>query len=190
LCFNLILAPLVYAANGENFSKESAYAIGILLLIILALSIYLFWVIFQPERFYPLLILAIAQGILSFQANGSLIENDRGEVIGSSLIGQSFSSDKYFWSRPSSVNYSEGKDYEKTGISGASNLAPSNPSLEKQIAERISKLQFAKIKLTADLIYSSGSGLDPHISIEAARSQIERIVKNRKIDRSKLEQLK
>ncbi len=51
LCFNLVLAPLVYAATGGTFSKESAYAIGILLLVVFALSIYLFWVIFQPERF-------------------------------------------------------------------------------------------------------------------------------------------
>ncbi len=139
--------------------------------------------------FYPLFILVIGQGLFPFQANGSLIKNDRGDIIGSALIGQNFSSDKYFWSRPSAINYSEGKDYEKTGISGASNLAPTNPNLKKQVAERISKLQTAKIEPTADLIYSSGSGLDPHIGIEAARSQIERIVKNRTTDRSKLEQL-
>jgi potassium-transporting ATPase KdpC subunit len=138
---------------------------------------------------YPLSILAIGQGIFPFQANGSLIKNDRGDLVGSALIGQNFSSDKYFWSRPSAINYSEGKDYEKTGISGASNLAPSNPNLKQQVTERISKLQTTNIEPTPDLIYSSGSGLDPHISIEAARSQIERITTIRNIDRSKLQQL-
>ncbi|HEY9888074.1 MAG TPA: potassium-transporting ATPase subunit C, partial [Candidatus Obscuribacterales bacterium] len=82
---------------------------------------------------YPFLILMIGQGIFPTQANGSLIMNDQGQIIGSTLIGQSFSSDEYFWSRPSAIDYSQGEAAAPTGISGASNLAPSNPDLWARI---------------------------------------------------------
>ena len=85
---------------------------------------------------YPFSILLFGQIALSFQANGSLIKNDQGAVIGSNLIGQPFNSDRYFWSRPSTVDYSTGKVAGITGISGASNLAPSNPDLTKRIKTR------------------------------------------------------
>jgi potassium-transporting ATPase KdpC subunit len=137
---------------------------------------------------YPLIILTIGQIAFSSQANGSLVtQGDR--VIGSALIGQPFSSNKYFWSRPSSINYSTDKTAALTGVSGASNLAPSNADLTKRITGEIDRLKQAKIKPTNDLVYTSGSGLDPHISIEAARNQIDRLAAVRKIDRNKLEVL-
>lgn len=150
-----------------------------------------FWVI--TAVFYPLLILGIGQ-LFPYQANGSLIKNSQGQVVGSALIGQSFTSDKYFWSRPSTTSYSTAdpaKDEAgvlKTGVSGASNFAPSNPDLLKRITETIATLKKAGVeKPTADLLYTSGSSLDPHITPEGVRSQLTRVAKTRNIDPNKIE---
>ena len=149
-------------------------------------SILALWLI--TAIIYPLMILLIGQVAFSSQANGSLItQGDR--VIGSTLIGQPFSSNKYFWSRPSSINYSTDKTATPTGVSGASNLAPSNNDLTKRIKSEIDRLKVAKVPPTNDLIYTSGSGLDPHISLAAARNQIDRVAAARRIDRAKLETL-
>lgn len=137
---------------------------------------------------YPFSILLLGQVALSFQANGSLIENN-GTVIGSALIGQPFSSDRYFWSRPSTVDYSTGKVARTTGVSGASNLAPSNPDLTKRIQARMLDLQKVDLTPTNDLVYTSGSGLDPHISLQSATNQIARIAKVRKLDTNQVELL-
>jgi K+-transporting ATPase ATPase C chain len=157
---------------------------------------------------YPLIVLVIGQIAFNSQANGSLITK-QGVVVGSSLIGQTFSSDKYFWSRPSTTNYSSfaTEDYDpiqednlsqKTGISGASNLAPSNSDLLKRGNEKegfqgvqieLARLKKAGIKPTADLVYTSGSSLDPHISLEAARAQIQRIARVRSLNFNQVEML-
>ena len=157
---------------------------------------------------YPLILLAIGQLAFNSQANGSLITN-QGVVVGSSLIGQSFGSDKYFWGRPSTTNYSSfaAIDYDptkaenltqRTGVSGASNLAPSNSDLLKRGNEKdgfqgaqveLARLNLAGIKPTADLVYTSGSSLDPHISIESARSQIQRIATVRSLNVNQVEML-
>jgi potassium-transporting ATPase KdpC subunit len=136
---------------------------------------------------YPLLIWFIGQGLFPFQANGSLLKNSLGTVIGSQLIGQSFTSDRYFQSRPSAVNYSSGDNPPVTGISGASNLAPSNPNLLKTVQENVTKLRSQNLPTNADLIYTSGSGLDPHISLESAKAQIDRVAKARKLNTNQLE---
>lgn len=136
---------------------------------------------------YPVLILVIGQSIFPFQANGSLLKNPQGEIVGSALIGQSFTSNRYFISRPSSVDYSPVKDGLATGISGGSNLAPSNPDLLKKVKERIDQPQSNNIIPTADLVYSSGSGLDPHISIQAANAQIQRVAKARSLNPNQVE---
>ena len=145
---------------------------------------------------YPLGILAIAQlPFLSYQANGSLIRNPQGQVVGSVLIGQPFTSDRYFNSRPSTTNYSTADPKKddagilKTGVSGASNLAPSNPDLLKRIKTDISKIQQSGILATADLVYTSGSSLDPHITPESAKAQVARIAQVRKVEPSQLEKL-
>ena len=155
---------------------------------------------------YPLILLVIGQVAFNSQANGSLITN-QGNVIGSSLIGQSFGSDKYFWGRPSTTNYSSfaAVDFDRTkaenltqttGVSGASNLAPGNSDLLKRGNEKdgfqgvqveIDRLNLAGIKPIADLVYTSGSSLDPHISEEAARAQVERIAKVRSVNANKVE---
>ena len=136
---------------------------------------------------YPLVMIVVGQVFFPFQANGSIVENLQGQKVGSALIGQIFLSERYFQGRPSTTHYSSFTDAErdplnvgqKTGISGASNLAPSNPDLLRQISKRIDELQQAGIQPTADLIYASGSGLDPHITLEAALSQVERVAKAR-----------
>jgi potassium-transporting ATPase KdpC subunit len=154
---------------------------------------------------YPFLTLAIGQLAFPYQANGSLLKNAQGQVIGSALIGQPFTSDRYFNSRPSTSSYSTANPQKdeagvlKTGISGASNLAPSNPALldrirgkadpdpSKMIAGDLPRLQKANIQPTADLVYTSGSSLDPHITPEAARAQIQRVAKARRLLPNQLE---
>jgi len=137
---------------------------------------------------YPVIILMVGF-VFPSQANGSLIFNSQGEIVGSSLIGQSFTSDQYFWSRPSTTNYSEGEDASPTGISGASNLAPSNPDLIKRVQQEIIKLKDVGIEPTHDLVYSSGSSLDPHISLKAAQAQIPRIAETRKLSSEEINNL-
>lgn len=138
---------------------------------------------------YPLLIFAIGQLAFPTQANGSLMVNDQGQVIGSTLIGQAFSTEDYFWSRPSPINYSIGEDAAPTGRSGATNLAPSNPDLIAQVKERAEILEAAEIESTADLLYSSGSGLDPHISPASALAQVNRIAAARNLSPDDLQVL-
>jgi K+-transporting ATPase ATPase C chain len=138
---------------------------------------------------YPLFMLFCGQIALPFQANGSLISNTQGQVIGSALIGQPFNSDRYFWSRPSAVDYSTDPKVPITGVSGASNLAPTNPELLERIKPEIVRLQQANIQPTADLVYASGSGLDPHISIAAAQAQVQRVATVRNINPSQIQSL-
>ncbi len=156
---------------------------------------------------YPLAMVSVGQIIFPAQANGSLLTNAQGQVIGSALIGQPFTSDRYFNSRPSTTNYSTANPQDdaarvlQTGISGASNLAPSNSALRDRILGKpapdpkqaivgaIPQLQTAGITPTADLVYTSGSSLDPHITPAAARAQIPRIARTRQLQPTQLEQL-
>jgi K+-transporting ATPase ATPase C chain len=146
---------------------------------------------------YPLIMIVVGQVVFPDQANGSLITNSQKQVIGSSLIGQPFTSERYFNSRPSTTNYSTAdpkKDENgvlKTGISGASNLAPSNMALIERVKGKdgFQGLQTAGIKPTADLVYTSASSLDPHISLAGARAQIARVAKARGVQSQKLESL-
>ena len=137
---------------------------------------------------YPLFVTIIAQVVFPHQANGSLIVvEDR--VVGSELIGQPFDDLKYFWSRPSATG---GMPYNAAASSG-SNLAPSNPSLVPALTDRIRVISSieppSSRKIPIDLITSSGSGLDPHISIEAARYQMGRVAQARRIDEKVIEAL-
>jgi len=124
---------------------------------------------------YPLFVLLVGQSIFPVSANGSIMLNIKDQPIGSTLIGQGFTSDRYFHSRPSAVRYSQGKKAQPTGISGGSNLAPTNPELKERILKQTEELENDNKQAVADLIYTSGSGLDPHISLKAARQQIERV---------------
>ncbi|HAN46891.1 MAG TPA: potassium-transporting ATPase subunit C [Cyanobacteria bacterium UBA8156] len=146
-------------------------------LIISLRSIAILWIL--TAFLYPLLIFLIGQTAFPYQANGSLLRNAQGKVVGSALIGQTFKADKYFWSRPSGIAYSEGDDAAPTGLSGASNLAPDNPELLKRIQAETQGLRDQDLEPIADLLYSSGSGLDPHISPAAAEAQVERVARAR-----------
>ncbi len=130
---------------------------------------------------YPVLVLAISQVAFPYQANGSLVPNLDGKLIGSALIGQSFTTEQYFSSRPSTSTYSQGKEAAPTGLSGASNLAPSNPDLLKRIQTEIERLQEVNVQPTADLVYTSGSSLDPDITRESAIAQLERVATARNL---------
>jgi len=125
---------------------------------------------------YPLLMTGLAQLGFPSKANGSLIMKD-GKIIGSELIGQKFDSTIYFLSRPSAIGYNPIP-------SGASNYGPTSDTLKKQVTAR--RILFAKMNSLSDplstpkeMIFASGSGLDPHISPEAASLQIDRISKAR-----------
>ncbi|WP_414529140.1 K(+)-transporting ATPase subunit C [Nodularia chucula] len=135
---------------------------------------------------YPLGILVTGQALFPFQANGSVMFNIESQAIGSTLIGQTFTSDAYFHVRPSHVRYSQGEQASPTGISGASNLAPSNPALLERILDEESKLQEENIQPLAELIYASGSGLDPHISLRAAGQQLTRVARARDISENEI----
>jgi K+-transporting ATPase ATPase C chain len=128
---------------------------------------------------YPLVITAVAQLIYPDQANGSLIQSD-GKSVGSALIGQKFTDPKYFWSRPSGV------DYNPMPSSGT-NLGPTSSVLRDSVVARTAKLRTgtnATDPIPADLLFASGSGLDPEISPEAARFQVDRIASARQLDQA------
>ena len=137
---------------------------------------------------YPFLVTGLGQLLFPRQANGSLIERD-GKPLGSALIGQPFSSPKYFWSRPSATSP---YPYNAAASSG-SNQGPTNPALTDAVAARVKALRDADPDNTAavpvDLVTASGSGLDPHISPAAAEYQVNRVAKARGIDPSKVQAL-
>jgi K+-transporting ATPase ATPase C chain len=126
---------------------------------------------------YPLVITLIGQGLFPSKANGSLIIRDN-KVIGSNLIGQKFASNKYFWPRPSAVDYNPLP-------SGATNLGPTSADLAAKVSERRGLLLAANpgsYTIPSDLVFASASGLDPNISPQAARFQIARISRARGLD--------
>jgi K+-transporting ATPase ATPase C chain len=137
---------------------------------------------------YPALITGIAQVVFPHQANGSLITQN-GQVVGSALIGQQFDDPRYFWGRPSATG-----DYPyNAAISGGSNLGPTNPALEKQVSDRIAALKAAdpgnNLPVPVDLVTASGSGLDPDISIAAARYQAARVARLRGLSLDRVQAL-
>ena len=136
---------------------------------------------------YPLVVTGMAQVLFPRQANGSLIVCE-GKVVGSSLIGQTFAQPNYFWGRPSATSPAC-----NAAASSGSNLATSNPALADAVSQRCAALRAADPENTApipvDLVTASGSGLDPHISIAAARYQAPRVAKARGMDRAKVDAL-
>jgi K+-transporting ATPase ATPase C chain len=146
---------------------------------------------------YPLAMTGIAGVIFPKQAQGSLIEKD-GKVIGSALIGQQFKSDKYFHGRPSATLGPDPADSAKTvsvpynaANSGGSNLGPTSKALAERVKEDVEKLKTENpnMPVPVDLVTTSGSGLDPDISPEAALFQVPRIAKARNISEDTIRQM-
>ena len=146
---------------------------------------------------YPLALTGIAQALFPRQAQGSLIERN-GTVVGSELIGQVLESDKYFHGRPSATTAPDPNDSTKTvpapynaANSGGSNLGPSNKALIDRVQGDVDKLkqENSSAPVPADLVTTSASGLDPHISPEAALFQIPRIAKARNLPEDHIRQL-
>jgi potassium-transporting ATPase KdpC subunit len=146
---------------------------------------------------YPLAMTGIAGVIFPSRAQGSLVERD-GTVVGSELIGQVFTSDKYFHGRPSATVTPDPKDPTKNvdapynaANSGGSNLGPTNKALVERVKGDVDKLkeENAGTAMPIDLVTTSGSGLDPHISPEAALFQVPRVAKARNMPENRVRQL-
>ena len=137
---------------------------------------------------YPLVVTGIAQGLMPDQANGSLVMKD-GKLVGSSLIGQSFFDPKYFWGRPSATSPMP----NNASASGGSNLGPTNPALMDAVKARVQALRDAdpgnQQPVPVDLVTTSGSGLDPHISPAAAEYQLARVARVRNLNSDNLRKL-
>jgi K+-transporting ATPase ATPase C chain len=135
---------------------------------------------------YPLAITLAAQFMFPAQANGSLVTVD-GTVVGSELIGQANDAPRYFWSRPSAVSYNPLP-------SGGSNLSRTDHRLVEAVAQREADFRAANnllddVAIPPEMLYASGSGLDPHISPEAARLQINRVAESRNLPRETISEL-
>ncbi|KAF0815080.1 Potassium-transporting ATPase KdpC subunit [Andreprevotia sp. IGB-42] len=129
---------------------------------------------------YPAIVTGVAQAAFPQQANGSLLVRD-GKVVGSSLIGQNFTGNAYFWGRPSAT----GPMPYNAGASGGSNLGPTNPALADAVKARVALLKAADpantLPVPVDLVTASASGLDPDISPAAAQYQLGRVAAVRKL---------
>ena len=146
---------------------------------------------------YPLVMTGIAGVLFPYQAQGSLIEKD-GKVVGSELIGQDFESDRYFHGRPSATTGPDPKDPSKTVAapynavnSMGSNLGPTNKALIDRVTTDVAKLkqENPSEQVPIDLVTTSGSGLDPHISPQAAFFQVPRVAKARNMSEDSVRQL-
>ena len=171
-------APTASVESAESRTSSLGANLRVSVLITLATT-----VIFG--LLYPLAVTAIAQIFFPHQANGSLIEKNH-QIVGSELIGQTFSGPGYFHSRPSAA----GTGYDAAQSSG-SNLAPTNHQLIDRIKADSEKLQAEnpKMPIPIDLVTTSGSGLDPEISPAAAEFQIARVANERHLSDSEVRQL-
>jgi K+-transporting ATPase ATPase C chain len=137
---------------------------------------------------YPLSVTLIARLAFPFQAAGSVITQG-GHAVGSALLGQPFTSPRYFWSRPSAT----APQPYNGAASGGSNLGPTNPALLAAIRERVAALRAADPgnvrAVPVDLVTASGSGLDPHISPAAAEYQVARVARVRGLDAARVREL-
>lgn len=138
------------------------------------------WMTFLTGVIYPMLITGIVKLTMKAKADGSFITSKKG-LIGSQLIAQKFESDKYFWGRPSAIDYNPLP-------SGGSNLGPTSAVLKKAVEARKEKYS-GKDKVPSELLFASGSGLDPHITPLAAYFQLNRVAKARGMNEEKIKKL-
>lgn len=132
---------------------------------------------------YPLTVTGIAQLVFPAQANGSLVRDTQGQVVGSALLAQNFEGEQWFQPRPSAAGFA-------TVASGASNQAPSNPALAERIGKTAASLgEQGPMPVPMQLVTTSASGLDPHLAPEAALWQVSRIAKARQVPSAALERL-
>ncbi|CUI17986.1 Potassium-transporting ATPase, subunit C [Candidatus Protochlamydia naegleriophila] len=143
-----------------------------------AVKVFLFMTVLTG-LIYPLVITGVAQLTMARLANGSLIQKGN-QTLGSALIAQNTTEDRYFWPRPSAV------DYDPMKPSGGSNLGPTSQKLKEAIQERKQKVGD---QASPELLYASGSGLDPHINLETAYFQIPRVAKARSMNEGDLKNL-
>jgi K+-transporting ATPase ATPase C chain len=146
----------------------------------------LVWMTLLCGAIYPLASAGVSRVLFKDKADGSLVTVN-GTVVGSSLLAQNFSAPKYFWPRPSAA----GNGYDPTS-SGGSNLGPTSAALVKAVADRRmawSRSNPGEGEVPQDLLFASGSGLDPHISPEAARYQVARVAAARQWDAAKVQAL-
>ena len=160
---------------GNDFTSSLRPAIVLTILFALLLGL-----------LYPFAMTGIGQAIFPFQANGSLVRDAAGRVIGSTVLGQAFTSDRYFQTRPSAA----GKGYDGLASSG-SNLAPTSQALADRVKPDVAKRQAEGVAgpVPADLVTASGSGLDPDLSPESARAQIARLARARRMPADQLAKL-
>lgn len=143
---------------------------------------------------YPLVITGFSQLVMPSKANGSLITVD-GVAVGSDIVGQEFTEPYFFHSRPSAVNYNTYEKGEEGSLaSGSNNYGASNPALLERVESEIETILAENPgvevnEIPVDMITQSGSGLDPHISLENARLQIDRIVAHSGLERSEVEEI-
>jgi K+-transporting ATPase ATPase C chain len=130
---------------------------------------------------YPVVMLAFASVVAPEQGRGSLIQDEKGTVIGSRLLAQEFTRPEYFWSRPSACGYN-------ASATAGSNLSPTNPKITQRAEEIIGRLQPGEgQRVPADLVLASGGGMDPHITLSAALFQVPRVAAARKMSTDETE---
>nr|WP_207767212.1 potassium-transporting ATPase subunit KdpC [Leptospira adleri] len=145
----------------------------------------LFLLTFITGIFYPIVVTGFSERLFPFQSGGSLIKNGE-QIVGSELLAQKFTKDEYFWARPSASDFA-------TVASGASNQSATNASLKSKVNERkeyLLKKHPDQSAIPPDLLFASGSGLDPHITPAAAQFQLQRIAFARKLSLEQILELK
>lgn len=131
---------------------------------------------------YPVLILGVGRLVTPHTAGGSLLRNEQGGIIGSEALAQGFARPEYFWPRPSAVDYNG-------SAAGGSNLSPTSPALRARAEEILARTASGGKQLPADLVTASGSGLDPHITLQAASYQVQRVAAARGVEVSEVMEL-
>ncbi|HVI01830.1 MAG TPA: potassium-transporting ATPase subunit C [Enhygromyxa sp.] len=130
---------------------------------------------------YPAALLLFGMAVVPARAEGSLVRDESGQIVGSRLVAQAFERPEYLWARPSAV------DYNAAGA-GGSNLAPSNPALTERARAQLVELAASEsVPVPGELVAASGSGLDPHVTLDGARYQVERIASARGVGTSRVE---